>query len=215
MNNLDSVGEWKTLTKCDQSFKERFKISPLGSIRAIDQESEYSFKLSKLKFKTPRYVELRKQDVKLKYKLAELVALTFLPDCPGEIQSVPGGWVVDFKDENRCNSAASNLYWLPFELWRKKNMCAIRKERYTVLPGSRYSINARICPNICSQIKNEKDLSLEELSAKYDLDDLFVESIRSGGWVPKYVPKEKCSIYGRSAAVAKTEAQVSMYKSKY
>lgn len=74
------------------------------------------------------YVVLRDKNQAKTQTVHMLVALAFLPSCPGEIGRQRGRWQVDHIDEDKQNNSAQNLRWLLGEENRRRSCTKLTPE---------------------------------------------------------------------------------------
>ena len=105
-----------------------YEVSNYGAIKSIGRYVKHPRSASGLVFKpekllTPHLnkttgywnINFVQNGFTKNNRIHMLVALAFLPPCPGEIGIHKGQWTVDHIDENKNNNYADNLQWLPCE----------------------------------------------------------------------------------------------------
>lgn len=100
--------EGNEYTKGYPDFSDRYLISSNGLVKTLKTN-----KLKQLTISRCPYLEV-KLNKKKEYKIRvhRLVALNFLPPCPGPQGTKKGHYVVNHKDKNKLNNDVCNLEWL-------------------------------------------------------------------------------------------------------
>lgn len=115
-----------------KGWETRYKVSNLGQVQSLPHEAPNAQgtgthirpgKILKpyIRKNGYGYVILRDKDSSLTQTVHMLVALAFLPPCPGPIGKGAGHWQVDHRDEDKLNNTAQNLRWLPADENRRRS----------------------------------------------------------------------------------------------